>query len=138
LNSLAKEYGFSSKGSSGTTTYTTKGIGTVTKYDENQSSGYMTVSLDGYQGSVEVRIQTGPVFQGSTVRDSLSFIDFNDFVNQVDFAKVSESILDIIKQTVIEPLDLNSITGKKVEFLGCFIVDSQNAILITPVSLKVD
>jgi Predicted periplasmic lipoprotein len=137
LKSLASKYGKYSMGTSGELSYTVKGTGTVKEVNTEKKAGYMVVALDGYNGPVQVQLQVGTVFKGSAVRDSLSMIKFEDYKNQVDYAAVSQSIHQIIQKTIIDKADLKSITGKKIEFIGCFTVDSQDTILVTPVSLTV-
>jgi predicted lipoprotein len=133
---LADKYGKYSMGTQGELSYTVKGKATVTSVNQEKKAGYMEVKLDGYTGSEVIRIQIGSVYKGSAVRDSLSFIKFEDYTNQVDYAAISQSIHDVIQKTVIGNIDLTSIEGKKIEFLGCFTADSNTTLLITPVSLK--
>jgi len=137
LKSLADKYGKYSMGTSGQLSYTVKGIATVKEVNTEKKAGFMEVTIDGYSGPVIIQLQTGPVFKGSAVRDSLNLIKFEDYKNQVDYAAVSQSIHDIIKTTIIDPIDLAAIAGKQIEFTGCFTVDKEDLILITPVMLTV-
>jgi len=137
LKSLADKYGKYSMGTSGQLSYTVKGIATVKEVNTEKKAGFMEVTIDGYSGPVIIKLQTGPVFKGSAVRDSLDLIKFEDYKNQVDYAAVSQSIHNIIKTTIIDPIDLPSIVGKQIEFTGCFTVDKEDLILITPVILTV-
>lgn len=137
MQSLAKKYGKYSMGTSGELNYTVKGTGTVADVDTSKRAGFMAVKLDGYSGPVVIKVQVGPVFLGTAVRDSLSMIKFEDFKNQVDFAAVSQSIHNVILKTVIGKVDLKAVKGKKVEFTGCFTADKENEILLTPVVLNV-
>lgn len=137
LKSLADKYGRYSMGTSGELSYTIKGTATVKEVNTEKKAGYMDVTIEGYTGSTVIRLQVGPVFKGSAVRDSLTFIKFEDYKNQVDFAAVSQSIHNVIKTTIIDKVDLTSSVGKTVEFTGCFTVEGQDQILITPVALTV-
>lgn len=137
LNSQQEKYGFESLGSIGIITYTAKGTGKVVASEIKKTSSTITVAVDGYDGDVEVVIQLGKIFKGTTVRDSLSFIDFNNYTNQVDWANVSKSILNVISETVIAPIDIENLDGKTIEFTGCFIVESNDKIVLTPVALNV-
>jgi predicted lipoprotein len=67
----------------------------------------------------------------------LSFIKFEDYTNQVDWAKVSQSLHDMVNKAVIGKVDLKTLKGKKVSFVGSFSVDKPTEILVTPVELKV-
>ena len=37
-----------------------------------------------------LRVQIGPAIRGTALRDTLDFVDFNDFTNQIDFAAVRQ------------------------------------------------
>lgn len=135
FNSLADQYGSYSMGSSGELSYTIKGTFKVLEVVTDSKAGYMLVESVGYDGPVVLKIQIGSVFSGSSVRDSLDFIKFENYQNQVDYAAVSKSINSLIEETVISTFDLNSLVGKEIEVLGCFTVDSQEEILIMPVEM---
>lgn len=135
LKSLADKYGKYSMGTSGELTYVVKGTGTITAVETEKKAGFMTVALDGYTGSEAVNLQVGSVIKGSSVRDSLSFINFGDYTNQQEYAAVSQSINSIIMETVINPEKAAGMEGKSIEFTGCFTVDGNDTILITPVVL---
>ncbi len=137
FKSLADKYGKYSMGTSGELCYTIKGTGTVKEVNTEKKAGYLEIAVDGYSGPVKVRLQVGPVFKGSAVRDSLSIIKFEEYKNQVDYAAVSQSIHNLIKTTILDKIDMNSLNGKNIEFIGCFIVEGNDLILATPVSLTV-
>lgn len=136
LNALADKYGKYSMGTSGELSYVLKGKATVTEVVSDKKAGYIKLNLDNYTGGEEIKLQIGTVFKGSAVRDSADFIKFEDYKNQVDYAAVSQSLHDIIQRDVIDTVDINSLNGKEIEFLGCFTVSGNNELLITPVALK--
>lgn len=137
FNSLASKYGKYSMGNSGDLSYTLKSTATVKEVNTEKKAGYMEVTIDGYTGPVKIEVQVGPVFKGTAVRDSLKIIKFEEYKNQVDYAAVSQSINDVIKKSVIDKLDLTTLKGKQIEFTGCFTVEQNDLILITPVALTV-
>ena len=76
--------------------------------------------------------------RSSSMKLSLSNrLKYEDYKNQVDWAKVSQSIHDVIDKTVIGKQDLKAMQGKTVKFVGCFSVNKPDEILITPVELNV-
>ena len=137
LNSVAKQYGHYSMGDKGELSYIVTGEGTVIEVNQEKKAGYMIVKLNGYDGPVVVKLQTGPVYKGSAVRDCLSFIKYEDYKNQVDWAKVSQAIHDTINKDLIEKLDVKTLQGKPIAFTGCFSVSGEKEILITPVAAEV-
>lgn len=137
LKSLADKYGKYSMGDSGELTYTVKGSATVKEVMTEKKAGYMVVALDDYNGTEEIRLQIGTVFKGSAVRDALEFVKFGDYKNQEEYAAVSQSIHEVIQTTIIDQVDVASLVGKQIEFTGCFTVDKNELLLITPVVLTV-
>lgn len=137
LTSLAGKYGRYSMGNLGELSYTVKGAGTVTEVNQEKKAGYLTIKPDADSGAVTVRLQIGTVFKGSAVRDSLSFIKYEDYQNQVQWADVSKSIHALIQEKVIAPANVASLSGKHVSFVGCFTYTSNDEMLITPVELTV-
>lgn len=137
LKSLDKKYGKYSMGTSGELSYVVKGTAKVTAVDQQKKAGAMTVALDGYTGKETIKLQIGTVFKGSAVRDSLDFIKYEDYKNQVQWAAVSQSIHGVIQKKVIDPLNVSTLSGKTVEFVGCFTVDRNDELLITPVQMTV-
>ena len=137
LKTLADKYGKYSMGSSGELNYVVKGTAEVVKVGQSKKAGVMDVRLQGYDGPEAIQLQVGSVFKGSAVRDSLSFIKYEDYKNQVQWASVSQSIHAVIQKQVLDPLNVASLTGKTVEFVGCFTVDGNDKLLITPVQMTV-
>lgn len=135
LASLADKYGKYSMGTSGELCFVVKGSGTVTSVDTEKKAGSITITLDEYAGSEEIKIQVGSVMKGSSVRDSLSFIKFGDYTNQGEYAAVSQSINNIIMENVVNPEKAAGLEGKSIEFVGCFTDSKDGTILITPVAL---
>lgn len=139
LTALAEEYGKYSMGKSGELSYVVKGTGTVEEVNTQSQAGYMTVKLSDYTGSESVKIQTGPVYKGSSVRDTLSFIKFGDYKNQEEWAAVSQSINEVVAKDVVEPADPDSLQGKTISFVGAFTVSGGSTdVLITPVVLEAE
>lgn len=138
LTTLADEYGKYSMGDSGELSYVVKGTGTVSEVNTESQAGYMAIQLDGYTGTESVKIQVGPVYKGSSIRDSLSFIKFGDYKNQEQWAAVSQSINEVVAKDVIEPADPANLQGKTVSFIGAFTVSTGSSdVLITPTALEV-
>ncbi len=137
LKSLASKYGKYSMGTSGELSYTVKGTVVVQEIVSDKKAGYMTLKPDSYSGPETIKLQIGTVYKGSAVRDSLDFIKFEDYKNQVDYAAVSQSLHETIQNTVISKLDFASLAGKQIAFVGCFTVDKADELLITPVQIEV-
>jgi predicted lipoprotein len=102
----------------------------------NTESAAATISLDlnGPDGK-PVEIQIGPVLKGTAVRDSMDFISFEDFTNQLEFANVSREMNNRIKSSVLEAFGRENLAGTRVRFTGVFQWVEGKGIVITPVEL---
>ncbi|MEY8356835.1 DUF2291 domain-containing protein [Lachnospiraceae bacterium 54-53] len=137
LTSLADKYGKYSMGTSGEINYVVKGTATVLEVNTESRAGFMKIGPEGYEGPETVKIQIGPVYKGSSVRDSLDFIKFGDYKNQQDWAAISQNINKLIDETVVQPLEPASLKGRSISFTGAFTVSGNEELLITPVSITV-
>lgn len=139
LTALADEYGKYSMGDSGELSYVVKGSGTVEEVNTESQAGFMVIKLDEYTGAEVIKIQIGPVYKGSSIRDTLSFIKFGDYKNQEQWAAVSQSINQLVAEEVVAPVDPSSLEGKTVSFVGAFTVSSGSTdVLITPAVLEAE
>jgi predicted lipoprotein len=119
--------------------YEVKGRGKVASVDTSSRRGLVTVDLDGTTPPAKVVLQIGPVVFGSALRDSLPFIQFGDFVNQIQFAQVSRALNDAAVAELHKAVDPKTLAGKTVDFAGGATIDSTSGpITVTPVTLKVE
>jgi predicted lipoprotein len=76
---------------------------------------------------------------GSALRDSLPFVQFGDFINQIQFAQVSRALNDRAVTEIRKGIDPKTLVGKTVDFAGGATIDSTSGpITVTPVTLKVE
>lgn len=126
---------------SGTGAYSFLIYGDAQVLEVNQESriGLMSLDLAPFDGESDANMAIGPVIRNrnDAVRDAVGFIQFNDFVNQTEFATVGSAIKDRILRDVITPLDLDQIGGKTVHFYGAFTLDDPDNLEIVPVILEV-
>jgi predicted lipoprotein len=66
----------------------------------------------------EVGVQIGPVVRGTALRDAATFIRFNDFANQFEFAAVSNALHERALRDVVTRLDLDTAVGQRVTVIG--------------------
>ena len=124
-------------GRSGTGSYSfmIKGKGEVTSLNTASRVGTLSIKLEKLYDS-EIFITLGPVIKKDSIRDAVKFIQFNDFVNQLDFADVSRIIKVRVLNEIIGPLNLKEITGKKIHFEGAITFDRKDKIYITPTNIE--
>ncbi|MDA0172206.1 DUF2291 domain-containing protein [Solirubrobacter taibaiensis] len=113
--------------------FAVRGTGTAQAPDGN----IVEVDVEGVPSDVTVSLQIGPAINGSALRDASGLFDFNDFLNQVDYAGAGTALNTEVKQTVLKDLDRDALDGKTVTFLGAFTYLAPTAITITPAQLEV-
>jgi predicted lipoprotein len=101
--------------------------------------GLMAIDFAPYDGQPDANMAIGPVIRNrnDAVRDAVGFIQFNNFVNQTEFASVGSALKDRILTEVINPLDVETLQGKTIHFYGAFTLDNRSNIEIVPVILEV-
>jgi predicted lipoprotein len=100
------------------------------------SDSLMPVEVKGLKGTT-VSLQVGPALNGTSLRDVVGFIGFNQFVNQVDYADAGTALNNQVKAKVLKDLDRASLKGKRVRFTGAFTYLAPTVITVTPVRLEV-
>ncbi len=110
-----------------------RGEGVAKKVDGN----VVELDVDGVPNDVTVSLQIGPAINGSALRDASGLYDFNDFLNQVDYAGAGTALNNEVKTSVLTDLDRDALEDKTVKFLGAFTFLTPTAITITPAQLEV-
>jgi len=112
--------------------FSTSGEGVAGKAE----AGLMEVKVKGLPKSTRVSVQIGPAINGTAVRDAVGFIEFGQFVNQVEYAGAATALNDQVKAKVLKGIDPASLEGKRVSFLGAFSLVTPSVITVTPVKLE--
>lgn len=113
-----------------------KGEAKVLAVDTTLRSGTLKLDLAPADGQPDATIQIGPVIKGTSLRDALPFIQFNQFTNQLEYADVSNELNDHVVNDVLGALELAGLQGKTIEFAGAFTLGGSGAVLITPAKLQ--
>ncbi len=126
----------------GPPSFLVKGSGRVVSVDTVSLVSTAGIAFGSHKKPVAL-IQIGPVLNGTDIRDALPFINFNQFVNQVQYGEVAVSINAMVTNTVLAKLDTAKLKGKHVVFTGAYTAPDPNAPstsslpMITPVTLEV-
>ena len=98
--------------------------------------GILPIEVEGVDDAT-VSMQIGPAINGTALRDVASFISFDQFVNQVDYADAATALNNEVRAKVLKDIDPASIEGKTVSFVGAFTLLAPSAVTVTPVKLEV-
>ena len=113
------------------------GSGTITEVNLESRAGLAPVDANG-DGTADYALAIGPVIRGTALRDSLPFIQFNQFTNQMEYASVSNEMHALINTQILTPIgDLTSLNGKSVTFYGAFTLAELDEIIVTPAELTI-
>ena len=115
-----------------------KGERKIRKLDTTSRVGKLIIDVPSVKNA-EIIIQIGPVIKGTSIRDSLDFISFDQFINQLEFADLSNSLNKWVVEKVLNNLQLDqNIIGKTLKFYGTFtLFDDPSVIEITPVQIEI-
>jgi predicted lipoprotein len=122
----------------GTDNFLVHFTGTVTAIDTSSPIGVMTVAVKSGQSTVPVKVEIGPVILGTALRDSLKFISFEEFLNQIQYGGVADALNAQVVQQVLAKLDVPKLKGTQVTIDGAFAEDRADAqdVTVTPVVVQ--
>lgn len=134
-----KQFGFREKAEGSTWNFRVKGSGVVVGVNTKSRASTIDIDLLPGDGVSDLVLQIGPVIMDSSIRDSLDFISFTNFTNQLEFARLSNAFNKMVNKDVTSQLDRDHLMGKKVSFLGAFTqLQDSELIRVTPVVLEVE
>ncbi len=130
-----EQYG--NRTSTGSYSFMASGEAQILLINRESRVGLAELDLAPYDGTADIFLAIGPVLRGNALRDAVGFISFNDFTNQVEFAQVSDALKDRVDSDVLSQIDIDSLTGETIQFLGAFSLDDRDEIVIMPVRIEV-
>ncbi|WP_119391989.1 DUF2291 family protein [Taklimakanibacter lacteus] len=129
-------YGNKEKQASSPWTVIVRLEGKIVAANTESRAGSIDVDADG-NGSADARVQIGPVMRGTSLRDSLDFVSFNQFTNQIDFAQFGKAFNLHVDKTLTSKLPRDQLVGKTVSVLGAFPVENGKDLpLVTPAKIE--
>jgi predicted lipoprotein len=118
-------------------TYVTKFQGKVVAADTQSRAATIDVDSDG-DGKADAKVQIGPALRGTALRDSLDFVNFNEFKNQIEWAQFGKAFNEKVNASILQAIPRDGLTGKTVTVTGAFPLPSSGQLpLVTPAGLTV-
>ena len=131
------KYGYRAKEGTAPWTVAAKIEGKIVAVETASRAGSIGIDVDG-DGKADVTVQIGPAIRGTALRDSLDFVAFNDFTNQIDFARFGKSFNQHVDRTVLQGLPRDALAGHKVTVLGAFPLEQlDQPPLVTPAQVSI-
>ena len=138
LDKAGEKYGFRTSSVGTAWNFIVKGKARVLKINTASRNGTAELDLAPYDGAMDMILQIGPVFKGTSVRDALDFIKFDDYKNQMVFASISTAFNTYIRDHVTQGVNTTDLEGKEIEFIGAFTGESADNLVVTPVRITRD
>lgn len=111
------------------------GQGTVVESKLDSRARWVKLDTDG-DGAADVTLQLGPVIRGSALRDVAPFYNFDDFRDQIEFAKLGRALNDQVVGRISVPE--GALTGLTIGFTGVTPLKSaEEEITVTPIDVEV-
>ncbi|RWM24028.1 MAG: DUF2291 family protein [Mesorhizobium sp.] len=111
--------------------------GKIVAANTQSRAATMDVDADG-DGKADARVQIGPAMRGTALRDSLDFIQFNDFTNQIDFAQFGKAFNTYADKTMLSKLPRDALEGRSVRVVGAYVMgNGQDLPLVTPAEVEI-
>ena len=131
------KYGYRAKSDGTPWTVMVKLDGTIVAADTESRAATIGVDATG-QGKTDATVQIGPAMFGTSIRDALSFVSFNDFTNQLDFARYGDAFNAYAYRNTLEKLPRDDLIGRKVSLIGAYALDSSGQPpQVTPVEITI-
>ncbi|HSX73276.1 MAG TPA: DUF2291 family protein, partial [Shinella sp.] len=119
LDAAAEKYGHKEKQGNAPWTFVAKVDGVIVAEETKSRAAYVDVDVDGDK-KADVRVSIGPAIRGTAIRDSLKFVNFNEFKNQIEWAQYGKSFNTHVNGTLLEKLSRDGLTGKTITATGAY------------------
>jgi predicted lipoprotein len=132
-----EKYGYRAKSEDTPWTLMVKFEGVIITADTESRASTISIDASG-QGKPDAIVQIGPAMRGTAVRDALDFVSFNDFTNQIDFARYGKAFNTYVNHATLEKLPRDALVGRRVTVLGAYpLVSPAETPLVTPVEISI-
>lgn len=91
-------------------------LATVTSVDDK----FIYLSVEGISDEKNVLIPIAGALNGGPVRDATGEMEFGDVPDQIAYQTVAQEIKKLMISSALDPLDLPTLTDKKVTFFGAW------------------
>jgi predicted lipoprotein len=105
----------------------------------SESNARIEADVEPFDGAADVVIQVGPIIRGTSIRDLLDFVKFEDFTNQVDFAKLANELNFKVRDEVTGRFEFREkdYRGRVFEILGATTyLSGDSRLVIVPARLE--
>lgn len=132
-----RKYGYKARQGNAPWTFIASVDGVIVAEETKSRAGYVDVDVDG-DAKADVRVSIGPSIRGTALRDSLDFMDFNAFKNQIEWAQFGKSFNSYVNGALLEKLPREGLTGKTLKATGAYPLPAEGQLpLLVPATIAV-
>ncbi|MGB3814446.1 MAG: DUF2291 family protein [Shinella sp.] len=132
-----QKYGYKARQGNAPWTFIATVDGVIVAEETKSRAGYVDVDVDG-DAKADVRVSIGPAIRGTALRDSLDFMDFNAFKNQIEWAQFGKSFNSYVNGALLEKLPREGLTGKTLKATGAYPLPAKGQLpLLVPATVTV-
>lgn len=132
-----QKYGYKARQGNAPWTFIASVDGVIVAEETKSRAGYVDVDVDG-DAKADVRVAIGPAIRGTALRDSLDFMDFNAFKNQIEWAQFGKSFNSYVNGALLEKLLREGLTGKTLKATGAYPLPAKGQLpLLVPATIAV-
>lgn len=132
---LGAEHGNRGAGAGAAWNFPVSGEGTVVEARLDTRARWVGLDTTG-DGETDTTLQLGPVIKGTAMRDVAPFFRFDDFRDQIEFAKLGRAINDRLSASIAVPE--GDLVGQKIRFTGVVPLRSaEEDLVVTPTDVEV-
>tara|TARA_R110002126_G_scaffold213048_1_gene359509 strand:- start:29259 stop:29903 length:645 start_codon:yes stop_codon:yes gene_type:complete len=135
LDVAGEAHGNRGSGAGAAWNFALTGTGVIVSAKLDTRARVADLDMDG-DGAADVTVQLGPVIRGNALRDIAPFYNFDDFRDQIEFAKLGRALNDQISGAI--QLPEGDLIGQPMTFTGVVpLKKADEAIIVTPISVEV-
>jgi predicted lipoprotein len=137
LDAAAAKYGHKEKQGNAPWTFAAKVDGVIVAAETESRAAYVDVDVNG-DAKADVRVTIGPAIRGTALRDSLTFVNFNEFKNQIEWAQYGKAFNTYANRTLLEKLPREGLVGKTITATGAYPLPAKGQLpQLVPVTITV-
>ena len=137
LEAAAEKYGHKEKQGNAPFTFAAKIEGVIVGEETKSRAAYVDVDVDGDK-KADVRVSIGPAVRGTAIRDSLKFVNFNEFKNQIEWAQFGKSFNTHVNKTLLSKLPRTGLTGSTISATGAYPLPAKGQLpQFVPVTISI-
>ena len=137
-----EKYGYRAVAEHNPYNYAVKGRIKILSANVKSKNGRIEADLFPYDGSADLTMQIGPIYKGTSIRDFLDFVSFDDFKNQVEFAKLATQLNLHVRDNVVAGLNLleDGGVGREFDMVGAATQEADKThfnvvpVILTPIT----